>query len=141
MLAKNKLKLIPGSGVNLEKFKLLEYPNNETIEFLFISRIMKEKGIEDAVNAVKAINRELGRTVYTLDIYGQVDNSQTEWFKNLQKTFPSYIRYRGLVSFEKSVEIIFTFEATERGYLAYLQIGCLQMICRMLNTLLRNIVG
>ena len=52
---------------------------------------MKEKGIEDAVNAVKTVNEHFGRTVYTLDIYGQVDSAQTEWFNELENTFPSYI--------------------------------------------------
>ena len=41
-----KDRLIPGSGVNLEHFYVLDYPTSDTIEFVFISRIMKEKGIE-----------------------------------------------------------------------------------------------
>ena len=67
---------------------------------------MKEKGIEDAVNAVKTVNEHFGRTVYTLDIYGQVDSAQTEWFNELESTFPSYIKYGGLVPFDKSVEVL-----------------------------------
>ncbi len=70
------------------------------------SRVMKEKGIEDAVNAVKAVNEAAGSTVYELDIYGQVDAGQTEWFDALQKTFPEYIRYGGLVPFDKSVAVL-----------------------------------
>jgi len=70
------------------------------------SRVMREKGIEDAVNAVKAVNEAAGSTVYELDIYGQVDAGQTEWFEELQKTFPEYIRYGGLVPFDKSVEVL-----------------------------------
>lgn len=38
--------LLPGSGVNLERFPYKEYPENDIIKFAFISRIMKEKGIE-----------------------------------------------------------------------------------------------
>ena len=70
------------------------------------SRVMKEKGIEDAVNAVKRVNEQCGRTVYTLDIYGQVDPSQTEWFEKLKNQFPSYVRYGGLVPFDQSVETL-----------------------------------
>lgn len=47
--------LLPGSGVNLDKFQLLEYPNDETIDFVFISRVMKEKGIEQYLEAAKYI--------------------------------------------------------------------------------------
>jgi len=70
------------------------------------SRVLKEKGIEDAVLAVKAINDAAGEIIYTLDIYGQVDAAQTQWFEDLQKTFPEYIRYGGLVPFDKSVEVL-----------------------------------
>lgn len=48
--------VIPGSGVNLERFPYREYPKDKIIKFAFISRIMKEKGIDqylDAANAIK----------------------------------------------------------------------------------------
>lgn len=84
----------------------LVYPTGEPYKLCTFSRVMKEKGIEDAVNAVKVINEEVGRTVYTLDIYGQVDSSQTQWFENLQTTFPNYIEYKGVVDYDKSVEVL-----------------------------------
>lgn len=84
----------------------LVYPQGIPFRLCTFSRVMKEKGIEDAVNAVKSINEEYGKTVYTLDIFGQVDEEQTEWFENLKKSFPDYISYGGLVPFEKSVETI-----------------------------------
>ena len=40
-------RLIPGSGVNINKFKSKQYPKASTVKFFFISRIMKEKGIEE----------------------------------------------------------------------------------------------
>ena len=49
---------------------------------------MKEKGIEDAINAVESINAHFGRTVYTLDIFGQVDVEYKERFSQLEKSFP-----------------------------------------------------
>ena len=67
---------------------------------------MKEKGIEDAVNAVKAVNTEAGRTIYTLDIYGQIDSGQIQWFENLKTTFPEYINYKGIVDYDKSVDVL-----------------------------------
>lgn len=47
--------LIPGSGVNLNRFPLLDYPNHETIDFVFISRVRKEKGIDQYLDAAKYI--------------------------------------------------------------------------------------
>lgn len=43
----SKHRIIPGSGVNLERFVRQPYPNGDKIKFLFISRLMKEKGIEE----------------------------------------------------------------------------------------------
>ena len=77
------------------------------------SRVMREKGIEDAVNAVSAVNESCGRTVFSLDIFGQVDSSQTQWFDDLKKSFPDHIRYMGVVPYDKSVE-------TLEGYFALL---------------------
>ncbi len=70
------------------------------------SRVMREKGIEDAVNAVMTANAELGFQAFSLDIYGQIDRNQTEWFDILQKKFPYYIRYGGSVPFNKSTEVL-----------------------------------
>ena len=84
----------------------LIYPTGEPYRLCTFSRVMKEKGIEDAVDAVKAVNEKYGRTVYTLDIYGQVDIEQTKWFEDLKASFPDYVRYKGLVAYDKSVEVL-----------------------------------
>lgn len=70
------------------------------------SRVMKEKGIEDIVNAVIDINTSHNKEVYQLDIYGQVDSEQGEWFDQFSRNFPPYISYKGLVQFDKSVEVL-----------------------------------
>lgn len=70
------------------------------------SRIVKEKGIEDAVKAVILVNEKLGTQVFRLDIYGLVEPAyQTRWEK-LKKNFPEYIHCVGPVPVEKSREII-----------------------------------
>lgn len=75
------------------------------------SRVMQEKGIEDAVNAVVAINEQYQMPVYTLDIFGPVDPNQIDWFEKLQKDFPAYISYRGKVHYTDSVETLKDFFA------------------------------
>ncbi len=70
------------------------------------SRVMKEKGMEEAAAAVRAVNEAHGRTVYTLDIYGPVDSSQTEWFEQLKESFPEYVNYLGCVPFDESVSVL-----------------------------------
>ena len=78
----------------------------EPYRFCTFSRVMREKGIEDAIDAVRAVNERFGRTVCTLDIYGQVDESQKEWFDALQADFTGEIRYRGIVPYAESVDTI-----------------------------------
>jgi len=52
-----KYEILPGSGVNLEHFYKLDYPKKNTIEFVFISRIMKEKGINEYLQAAEYITK------------------------------------------------------------------------------------
>lgn len=56
----NSYRRIPGSGVNLEKFTPVAYPSKTTneVNFLFISRIYKEKGIEQFVEAAKLVRQK-----------------------------------------------------------------------------------
>ena len=53
-LGTGKHKLLPGSGVNLKKFAYADYPSeNNGLVFLFLSRIMKEKGIDQYLQAAE----------------------------------------------------------------------------------------
>lgn len=45
--------LLPGSGVNLAEFVFTEYPKTDIINFIFVGRIMKEKGIDQYLDAAK----------------------------------------------------------------------------------------
>ncbi len=49
-------RMIPGSGVNTTQFAPLKYPADDTLNFLFIARIMKEKGIEEYLAAAEHFN-------------------------------------------------------------------------------------
>ncbi len=70
------------------------------------SRVMKEKGIETASNVIQRVNDALGYPAYSLDIYGQVDPEQTEWFNDLMKALGNDIQYCGCVDSHKSVEVL-----------------------------------
>lgn len=79
---------------------------SEPYRLCTFSRVMREKGIEDAIAAVTEVNQHFGRTVFHLDIYGQVDAGQTDWFNQLQKDLPDYVTYGGAVPFDQSVEVL-----------------------------------
>ncbi|CRH84132.1 Putative colanic biosynthesis UDP-glucose lipid carrier transferase [Chlamydia trachomatis] len=57
-IALGKHELLPGSGVNLQRFSFKEYPKGNIIKFAFISRIMKEKGIDQYLEAAKSIKEK-----------------------------------------------------------------------------------
>lgn len=63
-IAIDKQGLLPGSGVNLNKFTVKEYPKSDIVKFAFISRIMKEKGIDQYLDAAKMIKGKYPKTEF-----------------------------------------------------------------------------
>lgn len=87
-----KYRLIPGSGVNLEKFQELEYPKeNDKMIFLFISRIMKEKGIEQYIDVAKYITKKYNNTEF--HVLGFCEQQYEEKLKELEQQ--DIIKYHG----------------------------------------------
>lgn len=64
---------IPGSGINLEKFPLQPFPKNETVNFLFVARVMKQKGIDQYLDTAREIKKTHPKTVF--HVLGDCDNS------------------------------------------------------------------
>jgi glycosyltransferase involved in cell wall biosynthesis len=50
-------KLTPGSGIELDKFQLSNIPKNSISTFLFIGRILKDKGIYELIEAARYIKK------------------------------------------------------------------------------------
>lgn len=50
--------LIPGSGVNLNQYRLSEYPKDDTVDFVYVGRMMKEKGFSLYLEAAEQIAEE-----------------------------------------------------------------------------------
>lgn len=60
-------RLIPGSGVNLQENPLEPYPDDKQgVQFLFIGRIMKSKGINELLEAFKKVRETNASAVLTL---------------------------------------------------------------------------
>lgn len=85
--------LIPGSGVNLERYPLRDYPNEEKIKFAFVSRIMKEKGIDQYLDAAKALSKKYENVEF--HVCGFCEN---EYEGELQKLIEQkIIVYHGMI--------------------------------------------
>lgn len=89
----------------------LVYNSAEPYKLCTFSRILREKGIEEAVEAVRFVNNTLGRTVYTLDIYGAVEPFYQERFDEIKKTFEPYIKYKGFINTNDSTNELKNFFA------------------------------
>ncbi len=84
MVKKESIKLIPGSGVNLQYHQYQEYPkNDETIRFVFISRLLKEKGIEEYFGAAEAIRAKYPNIEF--HVVGWCEDAYSEKLKELQE--------------------------------------------------------
>lgn len=57
----NIFRMVPGSGVDVMNFTPMEYPDEKDgIRFLFVSRIVKDKGIDELISAIKVIKSKHG---------------------------------------------------------------------------------
>ena len=63
-LALGKYVLLPGSGVNLIRFPYIQYPKDNIVRFAFVSRIMKEKGIDQFLDAAEYIKHKYTNTEF-----------------------------------------------------------------------------
>lgn len=75
ILKPERVTVLPGAGINLERYPLTAYPENEAVRFLYLGRIMKEKGVEELFSAYRRLRAELGDRV-ALDIVGFYDEDQ-----------------------------------------------------------------
>ena len=78
LLAKNnievkKVHLLGGIGINLADYPFSTKQLNNNITFIFVGRLLKEKGINDYVNAAKIVKNKYPNTKFV--VLGAADNS------------------------------------------------------------------
>lgn len=94
MLSKtSRTRVLPGSGVSLKVHKEMPYPeDNNRIHFLFIARVMKEKGADIYLNAANRIHKRFENAIF--HICGRCDD--TNYLNTFEKYKNSgYIIYHG----------------------------------------------
>lgn len=82
------------------------YCTQPPYKFCTFSRVMKEKGIEDAIAAIIEVNKECNETLFSLDIYGQIDKDYKNEFEKILTDTPNYVNYKGEVAFDQSVDVL-----------------------------------
>ena len=74
--------VLPGAGVNLESYSYQEYPNNDKVRFLYLGRIMKEKGMDELFWAVQELRKECAGQ-FVLDLVGFFEDEYKEQVEKL----------------------------------------------------------
>lgn len=107
---KTKGILVAGSGVNVNFFKYNELNDSSVTRFLFLGRIMKDKGIEELIEASKYLKEKYNNEVqirvagffeenykdifdnlkYVIDYVGYIEDSRDEINKCSALVLPSY---------------------------------------------------
>jgi glycosyltransferase involved in cell wall biosynthesis len=63
-LINNNYAMLPGSGVNLEQYRMIELPLDDSVNFIFIGRIMELKGIEEYLECANRIKKRYPNTKF-----------------------------------------------------------------------------
>lgn len=87
-MVKGDYKLIPGSGVNTERFPLQPYPEGgngiegPTVVFNYIGRILHDKGVDDYIEAAKVIKAKYPKTEFNM--IGFIEPTEMHYKKLLE---------------------------------------------------------
>lgn len=76
IVSKERTCLLNGAGVNLEHYKVTDYPKEDTTKFLFVGRVMKEKGVDELFTAMQRLRAD--GIDCSLDILGGYEEDYKE---------------------------------------------------------------
>lgn len=99
-MVKGKYRLIPGSGVDTERYPLQPYPeggdgkSGEPVVFNYIGRILHDKGVDDYIEAAKRIKKGYPQTEFNL--MGFIEPTEIHYEKDLNELeAQGIVIYRG----------------------------------------------
>lgn len=89
---REQCKLLNGAGVNLEHFYYSEYPKEDSpVHFLFVGRVMKEKGVDELFEAMERLQSSGQKCV--LDMLGGYEENYSSIIEKYQKA--GWLNYYG----------------------------------------------
>lgn len=92
IVQKNKTCLLNGAGVNLEHYSYQEYPTDtDETRFLFVGRVMKEKGVNELFKAMGMLRKE--GINCSLDVVGGLEENYEPIIQRFEKE--GWLRYHG----------------------------------------------
>ena len=88
---KEKTVVLNGAGVNTETYSYQPYPNNDVVKFLFVGRVMKEKGIDELFAATQRLVAEDQKCF--LDVVGPFEEDYKGKLEEYEKA--GWLKYHG----------------------------------------------
>lgn len=99
-MVKGHYRLIPGSGVDINRYPLQSYPvggngqQGETVVFNYIGRILRDKGVDDYIAAAKLIKEKYSNVEFNM--LGFIEPTESHYEAELEELGQSNIvLYRG----------------------------------------------
>ncbi len=83
IISKEKEVILKGAGINLEEYTYELYPQHDIVRFLYLGRIMKEKGMDELFAAAEKLSDE--GYEFALDLVGFYEDEYEEQVKVLEK--------------------------------------------------------
>ena len=102
-MVKGKYRLIPGSGVDTDRYPLQPYPDGgdgktgELVVFNYIGRILHDKGVDDYIEAAKRIKAIYPKTEFNL--MGFIEPTEIHYEKDLKE-----LEEQGIVIYRGSLK-------------------------------------
>lgn len=92
IIPKEKTHVLAGAGVDLEHFKYAPYPkDSEITRFLFVGRVMQEKGIDELFQTMQRLNKEGYKCM--LDVVGGFEENYSEKIRKYERE--GWLHYLG----------------------------------------------
>lgn len=92
IVKENKTKVLPGAGINLDSYSCVPLVDDGVCRFLYLGRIMQEKGIDEFFAAAKALKEKFGHRV-AFDVVGFYEDAYKETVEQLVEE--GVIRFHG----------------------------------------------
>ena len=82
-IGKGNSKIVPGSGINLDKFPMKPYTEDNAFRFLYMARIMKEKGADEFFAAARRMKEKYKEVEFA--VVGFCEETYETQIKELEK--------------------------------------------------------
>ena len=90
-IKKEQAVVLNGAGVNLERFEYSEMPKDTVTRFIFVGRVMEEKGVNELFEAIRKISKEYDNVEFTF--IGWFEEDYSDIMTQLEEE--NIIRYYG----------------------------------------------